>query len=166
MAKKITCRVTGESFYVTDDRWNKLMEKYDGDLDLYVSNKGKRLLKENGGDTQKAQGAASKGAVGFTNKIKCNVTGQYFYISPARRERLSKKFGSAEMLEKNWVSKLGITILQERGNVADIATLKRLRKLNGKKVKEEESVEEVAPAATAVEETAEVTNEDTQAIRI
>jgi len=47
------------------------------------------------------------------NKLRCTVTGEWYGVSKARREKLIASFGSVEELEKNYVSRDGKRLLKE-----------------------------------------------------
>ena len=47
------------------------------------------------------------------NKLRCTVTGEWYGVSKARREKLIASFGSVEELEKGYVSRDGKRLLAE-----------------------------------------------------
>jgi len=52
------------------------------------------------------------------NKLKCNVTGLWYGVSAARRDKLIQKFGSFESLVEGYVSRDAVR-LQKDGKSAD-----------------------------------------------
>jgi len=105
MTRKLTCTVTGNWTYVSEERYQKLVKKYGSVAELekkYVSRAGKKL-----------QETGDKAPDTFKNKICCTVTGQLCYATNERWHRLLKKYGSEEEIRKNCISRVAKRLLAE-----------------------------------------------------
>jgi len=124
MSKKLRCSVTGNFSYVNDERWNKLVAKFDSEEDLktnYVSRLGKRVL----------QGEPEPET--YKNKVRCIVTGELRAVSKDFWARLIKRHGSEEAVRENYISRIAkqlrkqgksdqeIREMAEQGNLPEAA---------------------------------------------
>ena len=117
MSKKLTCSITGDWTYCSDERWSKLVAENGGTdekmLESYQSRKGKKLVAGYNGDAAKARKAAI--ADQPKNKIKCTVTGEQCYISDERMGKLAGKEGSSEeLVRKTYVSRVASRLRKQK----------------------------------------------------
>lgn len=104
MSKKLRCTVTGKVFYLTDQRYAKLVSRFGGEEELktkYVSQIGKKV-KEGSLDHPPD----------FKNRINCRITGASCYISNSRMEAGVKKYGSIEEFQKHYVCREAARLLR------------------------------------------------------
>lgn len=105
MARKLRCNVTKNWSYCSDERYQKLVEKFGGEEELtakYVSREGKKL-----------QETGEKAPKDFKNKIACTVTGELCYISDARMAKLVEKLGSEDEVRKQYLSRVAKRLMKE-----------------------------------------------------
>ena len=68
------------------------------------------------------------------NKLKCTVTGEWYGVSKARREKLVAKFGSVDELEKGYVSRDGKRLLKEGHTAEEILEMAKEGKIPTKTI--------------------------------
>ncbi|MHA2067901.1 MAG: hypothetical protein ACXABY_26365, partial [Candidatus Thorarchaeota archaeon] len=98
MTRKLTCTVTGNWTYCSEERWQKLVAKFGSEEQLtagYISREGKKV---NAGE--------GEAPTSHKNKIACTITGELMYISPGRMQKLIDKQGSEEAVRNGYVSRV------------------------------------------------------------
>ena len=48
--------------------------------------------------------------------VKCSVTGKECFVNPGALDQRLKKFGSIELIEKNWISREGKECKEEKSD--------------------------------------------------
>lgn len=104
--RKLKCTITGNWDYCTEERYQRLIEKYGGEENLlktYASRIGKKI--QRGESTQPTQ---------FKNRIKCTVTGQLLALPDPRKQKIMKKNNWTEdELRKNFVCRVAKRLRKE-----------------------------------------------------
>ena len=112
MTKKVICNVTQNVFYMTQKRYDSLVNKYGGEEALkanYVSSKGKKIRD---GIIEMPEKIA--------NRIRCSISNRIVYITNERITAGIAKYGSWEELCKNYISRPAKRLLKEGKSVDDI----------------------------------------------
>lgn len=105
MSKKLRCIVTGKVFYMTDQRYAKLVARFGDEETLkekFVSLIGKKV----------SEGSCEL-PTEFKNRIRCSTTGKSCYISNERIEAGIKKHGSLEAFQKQYVCREAARVLRD-----------------------------------------------------
>ena len=119
MTKKLTCTVTGNWSYVSDERFAKLAEKAGGENELianHISREG-----------QKVKDGKIEMPTLHKNKIPCSVTGELMFCSDERMEKLIAKGKASnpdfsEMdVRAAYISRVARRLRKEKAIKADIA---------------------------------------------
>jgi hypothetical protein len=102
--KKLVCSVTGDWWYMSEKRYQRMLKKFGSDEGIrkgYVSRKGKMILD---GTLKKEDIAPSK------NKIICNLTRKECYVSAPRMRELIAKHGSEQEVRETFISRIGMSL--------------------------------------------------------
>jgi hypothetical protein len=117
MTKKLRCNVTGNLIYMPEKRYQKLLNKYDGDeaklKKNFVTLSGKRVQ----------EGSLEEPT--FKNRIKCIVSGRYCVISNQRIAAGIKKHGSWEKLCESYICRPVKRLLREGKPIKEIEEMVR-----------------------------------------
>ena len=107
MTKKLICTITGNWSYCSDERYQKLCAEAGGKANFiatYQSREGQKLVKQAGGDIEKAKKASTKQIP--KGKVRCIVTGELCVISDERMAKLAGERGGEDKVHETYISRV------------------------------------------------------------
>ena len=112
MSEKIRCNETGVLYYITEERYDKLVRRYGSDERLraeYVSVLGKKIREGSEENRQR-----------HTNRVKCSITGLSCYISKSRIDKGIAEFGSWSKFSEVYQCRIAKRLLKQGKSIDDI----------------------------------------------